>query len=80
MSDEFSKEQLLEALRALRKRLRMYRQDDESRLGGKGLTSGRSSGIVGIKPPQGFPAGIWQRLVEQGKLKEEGAGTYSIVE
>lgn len=80
MAEEFTKEQLLEALRAFRKRLKVYRQDDESKLGGRGLTSGKSSSIVGIRPPQGFPPGIWQTLVEQGKLEPEGNGTYSLKE
>ncbi len=80
MAEEFTKEQLLEALRAFRKRLKVYRQDDESRLGGRGMTSGKSSGIVGIRPPQGFPPAIWQKLVEQGKIEPEGNGTYSLKE
>lgn len=78
MAEEFTKEQLLEALRAFRKRLKVYRQDDESSYGGRGLTSGKTSGIFAVRPPQGYPPAIWQKLVEQGRLVPEGNGTYSI--
>ena len=77
---EFTKEELLTALRALRKRIKLYRQDDESRLGGPNLSSGRTSAIVGVRLPDGFPAAIWTRLLEQGRIHSEGSGTYSIVD
>lgn len=74
------KEELKRAMSAFKKRLKLYRQDDESRLGGRGMTGGRVSGIVGIKPPDGFAPEIWEELVEKGKLRSEGSGTYSIVD
>ncbi len=74
------KEELKRAMSAFKKRLKLYRQDDESRLGGRGLTAGRTSGIVGIKPPDGFPPGVWEELVQAGKLRSEGGGTYSLVQ
>ena len=73
------KEELKRAMSAFKKRLKLYRQDDESKLGGRGMTGGRVSGIVGIKPPDGFPPEIWEELVTKGKLRSEGSGTYSIV-
>jgi hypothetical protein len=69
-------EELKRAYKAFKKRLKLARLDDES-----GLSKGsKRSGIAGITPPSGFPAGIWDELVTKGKLRREGAGTYSLVE
>ena len=38
----------------------------------------KTSKIGGITPPSGFPAGIWEELATQGKLKREGGGMYSL--
>lgn len=72
------KEELKRAMSAFKKRLKLYRQDDESKLGGRGLTGGRVSGIVGVKLPDGFPPEVWEELVKKGKLHPEGGGTYSL--
>ncbi len=69
-------EELKVALKAFKKRLKLARLDDESRLGKPG---GQRSGIAGITPPSGHPTGIWEELVKLGKLKREMAGTYSLV-
>lgn len=66
------------ALKAFKKKLKHYRLDDESHLGGP-LTSGRSSNIQGIEPPGGFPPGVWDELVAAGRLRKEDRGTYSLV-
>ena len=66
---EFSKEELQRALKAFKKRLKLNKLDDESRLGGGAFTGGRKSGIVGITPPAGFPEGIWEALEKKGRLK-----------
>jgi hypothetical protein len=69
-------EELKRAYKAFKKRLKLARLDDES-----GLSKGsKRSAIAGITPPSGFPPGIWEELVTQGKLRREGAGTYSLVE
>jgi hypothetical protein len=73
-------EELKQALKAFRKRLRLTRLDAESNLGGGPLSSGRDSGIVAIAPPQQFPQEVWDELVRQGKLKKAGRGTYELVE
>ncbi|OHB75583.1 MAG: hypothetical protein A2Z34_07120 [Planctomycetes bacterium RBG_16_59_8] len=73
------KPELKVALGKFKKRLKLYRLDDESAMGGHGFTAGRSSNIVGIKPPDGFPQEVWDELVAQGKLKAEGGGLYSLV-
>jgi hypothetical protein len=75
-----SAEQLKQALKAFRKRLKLTRLDAESNLGGGPLSSGRNSGIVAIAPPQQFPQEVWDELVRQGKLKKAGRGTYELVE
>ena len=60
-----SNEQLKAAFKAFKKRLKLTQLDFESRLGGSPVTSGRSSGIVGIVPPIEFPAEVWEELVRQ---------------
>ena len=67
------------ALKAFKKRLKAVRLDDESRLGGHGLTSGRSSSIFGITPPNSHPREVWDELVKQGKLKKGRDGMYEMV-
>ncbi|WP_146525136.1 hypothetical protein [Novipirellula artificiosorum] len=74
-----SKEELRLAMKAFRKRLKLTRLDDESRLGRGPMSSGQASGVVGIRPPDQFPKAVWQELANQGKLKREGGGLYSIV-
>ena len=70
-----TEDELKRALKAFKKRFKLTRLDDES-----GLSKGsKRSAIAGITPPSGFPAGIWEELVTQAKLKREGSGTYSLV-
>jgi hypothetical protein len=68
------------ALKAFKKRLKAVKLDDESRLGGHGLSGGRSSGIVGIVPPNSHPREVWDELVRQGRLRRSHEGLYEIVE
>jgi hypothetical protein len=68
------------ALKAFKKRLKAVRLDDESRLGGHGLSSGRSSGIVGITPPNNFPIAVWEELVRLGRLRKDRDGLYELVQ
>jgi hypothetical protein len=68
------------ALKAFKKRLKLTRLDDESALRGGHTTSGRSSSIFAITPPNDFPAEVWEELARQGKLKKAGRGTYELVE
>ena len=75
-----SKEELKQAFKAFKKRLKLTRLDAESQLRGGPLTSGRDSGIVAIQPPNEFPQAIWDELVRQGKLKPAGHGTYELGE
>ena len=73
---EFTKEELKEALKAYKKRLKLARLDDESRLGHGAMTKGGQSGIVGVRAPDQFPKEIWEELVRRGRLKYGGDGLY----
>jgi len=72
-------EELRNALKAFKKRLKLSKLDDESSLGHGPMSSGRSSGIVAITPPHQYPRAVWDQLVAQGKLKYTGQGTYQLV-
>ena len=74
-----SKEELNLALKAFRKRLKLTRLDDESRLGYGPMTSGGKSGVVDITPPNQFTDEVWQELAKQGKLKHAGGRLYELV-
>jgi hypothetical protein len=72
-------QELKQALKAFRKRLRLTQLDEESKLGGGPLSHNRAK-IVAISPPNQFPQAVWDELVKQGKLKKAGGGTYELVE
>jgi hypothetical protein len=73
---------LKHALAAFKKRLKLTKLDDESRLGvGKRVTTGgRKSAVVAIIPPTQYPRAVWDELASQGKLKRSGSGFYELVE
>ncbi len=71
-------ETLKAAMRAFRKRLKLTKLDDESRLGRSPLSSGQQSGVVAIEPPRDYPIAIWEALAEEGKLKRAGRGFYQL--
>lgn len=66
------------ALRAFRKRLKLARLAEESKLGGRQLTAGRRSEIDAIIPPQEYPREVWDALARAGKLKDTGQGFFSL--
>jgi hypothetical protein len=83
MSDEQapetpSKEELKAAFKAFKKRLKLMKLDDESRLSGGNL-GGKRSNLVAITPPNEYPQAVWDELVRQGKLKKASRGTYELV-
>lgn len=78
--EQFTPQQLKQAMKAFKKRLKLTRLDAESSLGGGPLSGGRDSGIVAIQPPNQYPRQLWDKLVEQGKLRRAGAGLYELVE
>ncbi|MGC8639459.1 MAG: hypothetical protein ACP5XB_06225 [Isosphaeraceae bacterium] len=71
-----TEEERKHAYKAFKKRLKVMRLDDES-----GLSRGnKTSRIGGITPPPGHPPGVWDELVAEGKLRNEGHGIYSLRE
>jgi len=69
---------LKRALKAFRKRLNLVRLDAESSVGGGPMSSGRQSGIVGVRPPDQYPQEVWDELVRQKHLLEARGGTYEL--
>lgn len=74
------KDELKVAFKAFKKRLKLTRLEDESRIAGGPLSGGHKSGVVAITPPGQFPLEVWEELVRLGKLKHAGHGTYELVE
>lgn len=71
-------QELKAAFKAFKKRLKLTRLEDESRISGGPLSGGHNSGIVAILPPAGHPSAVWNELVRQGKLKKAGYGMYEL--
>ena len=68
---------LKRAMKAYRKRLKLNRLDEQSRLGGP-FSKGLKSDIVAIRPPDQIPAAIWQELARQGRLIDAKQGMYEL--
>ena len=75
-----SDEELKKALKAFKKRLKVTRLDDESRLGHGPLSGTGRTRVVAIQPPSGFGREIWEELADKGFLIRDGSGFYQIVE
>ncbi len=71
-------EELKRAFHAFKKRLKLARLDDESRLGHRAMSTGGKSTIQGIQPPSQYPKAVWEELVRQGKLLYAGQGLYEL--
>jgi hypothetical protein len=78
--DALDKDNLKHALKAFRKKLKNARRDDESKLGARYTTYGKTSSISAITPPNQYPAAVWEKLAEEGRLKKAGQGTYELPE
>ncbi len=74
------KQVLKRAMKAFRKRLKLTRLDEESKIGVGPLSGGKQSKVVAINPPTQFPQAVWDELVKQGRLTTDGHGFYSVVE
>ncbi len=74
-----SDEDLKKALKAFKKRLKLTRLDDESKLS-HGPMSKDTAKVVSIQPPAGFGREVWEELVAKGFLKRDGVGFYELVE
>lgn len=75
---EISEEEMRHAMKAFRKRLKLARLSDESRITGRLLTKGQSSQIDAIIPPTDIPTEVWQALVQRGELEYTGEGFYAL--
>jgi hypothetical protein len=76
--DQPTRDQLKAALKAFKKRLKLTRLDEESKLSRRPTTTGQGSTIVAITPPNQYSQAVWDELVRQGKLKKAGHGTYEL--
>lgn len=76
----FDPNQLRNAIKAFKKRLKMARLDAESGLGHGATSGGKRSGIVAIVPPDHYPQAVWDELWRQGKLRRAGQGMYELAE
>jgi hypothetical protein len=71
-------ELLRQAMKAFKKRLKLQRLDDESRLGHGAMTKGGRSDIQSIQPPRQYPQSVWDELVRLGRLNYAGHGLYEL--
>jgi hypothetical protein len=71
-------EQLRKAFAAFKKRLKLARLEDESRLGHGATSKGGRSDIIAVAPPTQFPRTVWDELVRQGRLRSAGHGLYEL--
>ncbi len=79
-SDSPTPEELKRAMKAFKKRLKLARLDDESSFSRGPMSSGKSSGIVAIMPPNQYPKAVWDELVARGRLKYAGQGLYQLAD
>lgn len=75
-----TEEELKKAIKAFKKRLKLTRLDDDSRLGHGPLSGTGKSKTVAIQPPAGFGRAIWDELAEKGILRHQGGGLYELVD
>jgi hypothetical protein len=68
------------ALKAFKKRMKLTRLDDESKIGHGPMSGGGREQVISIQPPAGFGKEIWEELTELGFLKRDGIGFYQLVE
>lgn len=73
-------EELKKALKAFKKRIKLTRLDQESKIGHSPLTGNNQEQIVAIQPPAGFGREIWEELADKGYLKRDTTGFYELVE
>lgn len=74
---DFDHDDMVAAMRAFKKRLKLVRLNEESKLGGRYTSGGRTSKADAIEPPSGFDPLIWKALARDGKLTDTGGGFYA---
>lgn len=77
LPDSVSEGDMTAAMKAFRKRLKLTRLDQESKLGGRYTSGGKRSDINAIKPPTEFRPEVWKALEAAGKLRHTGGGLYT---
>lgn len=70
--------ELVSALKAFKRRLKMTQLDSDSKLTNRALTGG-SHTVTAITPPNTFSTAVWEKLAQQGKIKRSGQGLYALV-
>ncbi len=75
-----TEEEQKKALKAFKKRLKLTRLDDDSKIGHGPMSGGGRDQVVSIQAPAGFGKEIWEELVEKGFLKRDGIGFYQLIE
>ena len=75
-----SEDEMKKALKAFKKRIKLTRLDDDSRLGRGPMGGGTKDKVVSIQPPVGFGRQVWEDLADAGYLKRDGVGFYELVE
>jgi hypothetical protein len=73
-----TEDELRKALKAFKKRLKLTRLDDDSKIGHGPLTGTGKTEVVAIQPPSGFGREIWEELAEKGYLKRDTSGFYEL--
>jgi hypothetical protein len=71
------REVMKKAVKAFRKRLKLGRLDEESRIGGA-FSKGERSGITGVVPPDSFGPDVWAELVRVGRMLDVGHGVLEL--
>ena len=77
---EATHQEMKDAMHAFRKRLKLARLNDESKIGGRQLTGGKRSEIDAVEAPRDYPERVWKALVHAGKLRDAGGGFYTDAE
>jgi hypothetical protein len=72
------REVLKRAMKAFRKSLKVTQLDAESSIGGGPMSSGRASGILGMRPPDRYPRAVWDELARQRRLIYSGQGVFEL--
>jgi len=74
-----TEEELKKAFKAFKKRLKLTKLDEESKIGHGPLSGTGQDRIVSIQPPLGFGKEIWEELADKGYLKRDGIGFYELM-
>jgi hypothetical protein len=75
-----SEEELKRAFKAFKKRWKLTRLDNDSKIGHGPLSGTGHTEIAAIQPPLGFGREIWEELADKGYLKRDTIGFYELVE